>query len=96
MKQETLTQTQVETKTVTLKIDNSNTGDYTGRIYVGSQKVPCDVILDTGSSTLALDGKKYDPKQDNNAVNTGLVQVAQYGSGSWVGTVENTNVNLKV
>ena len=29
-------------------------GDYTGTIYVGSQKTPIDVILDTGSSTLAV------------------------------------------
>jgi hypothetical protein len=36
-------------------------GDYTGIIYVGSQKLPVNVILDTGSSTLAVDGTIYDP-----------------------------------
>jgi hypothetical protein len=31
-------------------------GDYTGQIFVGPQGHPMNVILDTGSSALALDG----------------------------------------
>jgi hypothetical protein len=36
-------------------------GDYTGQIFVGPSQVPRNVILDTGSSALALDGHKYQP-----------------------------------
>ena len=36
-------------------------GDYTGRINVGPTKQPMNVLLDTGSSTLAFDDKKYQP-----------------------------------
>ncbi len=79
---------------VTLVIDNSNTGDYTARIFVGSENTPCDVILDTGSSTLALDEKAYNPNSDQNAQGTGLYQFAEYGSGSWSGIVVNTDVSL--
>jgi hypothetical protein len=72
-----------------------NNGDYLGRIYVGSQRVPCDVTLDTGSSALALNGDKYDLKNDKEAINTGLVQQASYGSGSWAGVVVKTNINIE-
>src|ERR1700689_1830713 len=47
----------ISTTTVRLPITNIYLGDdYTGVIYVGSQKKPCNVILDTGSSSLAIDG----------------------------------------
>jgi hypothetical protein len=36
-------------------------GDYTGRILVGPKQKPMNVLLDTGSSALALDAKKYKP-----------------------------------
>jgi len=36
-------------------------GDYTGVILVGPAKKPMNVLLDTGSSALALDGTKYTP-----------------------------------
>ena len=45
-------------------------GDYTGTIAVGSEGKTANVILDTGSSTLALDGKFYDPEQDPDAAKT--------------------------
>ena len=36
-------------------------GDYTGVLYVGPKKKAMNVILDTGSSALALDGKNTRP-----------------------------------
>jgi hypothetical protein len=36
-------------------------GDYTALVSVGSQGKAANVILDTDSSTLALDGNVYDP-----------------------------------
>jgi Eukaryotic aspartyl protease len=81
-------------KTITLDIDNTNTGDYTATIYIGSERVACKVILDTGSSTLAIGDKVYDSNTDNDAQSTDLYQVAQYGSGSWSGPVIRTSIDL--
>src|SRR5580704_12732518 len=53
-------------------------GDYTGLIYLGSQKKPANVILDTGSSTLAIDGNSYDPTKDKTAKITDLAQEVSY------------------
>jgi hypothetical protein len=72
-----------------------NRGDYVGCLYIGSEKTPCYVVLDTGSSTLAVSKDAYNPYNDNDAKSTGLLQVAQYGSGSWEGVVFTTNVNLQ-
>ena len=68
-------------------------GDYTGTIYVGSQKTPIDVILDTGSSTLAVSGKVYDPTKDKTAAITDIAQEVGYVDGSsWVGAVVKADV----
>src|ERR1700683_5128219 len=68
-------------------------GDYTGTIYVGSQKKPCNVILDTGSSTLAIDGKFYDVKKDTSAKITDIAQEVGYADrSSWVGAVVMADV----
>jgi hypothetical protein len=69
-------------------------GDYTGVIKVGSQGKAANVILDTGSSTLALDGNFYDPSTDKNAKVTDLAQEVQYGSGAWVGAVVLTDIGI--
>lgn len=83
----------ITAKTVRLSIINK--GDYIGTFYIGSQKTPCTLLLDTGSSTLAISNKAYDPRNDANAKNTHLYQHANYGSGSWNGNVVKTNVNLQ-
>jgi hypothetical protein len=68
-------------------------GDYTGLIYVGSQKRPANVLLDTGSSSLAIESKAYDPTKDTAAQITDLAQEVGYAdNSSWVGAVVNTNV----
>ncbi len=68
-------------------------GDYTGTIYIGSQKRPINVILDTGSSTLALDGSFYDAAKDSNAKITDIAQEVGYADGSnWMGAVVLTDV----
>jgi hypothetical protein len=68
-------------------------GDYSGTIYVGSQKKPVKVILDTGSSTLAIDGTFYDVKKDTAAKVTDIAQEVGYEDGSnWVGAVVLTDV----
>ena len=68
-------------------------GDYTGLIYVGSNKLPINVILDTGSSTLAIDGTIYDPTKDQTAQLTDIAQEVAYADRSdWVGAVVLTDV----
>jgi Eukaryotic aspartyl protease len=67
-------------------------GDYTGIISVGATAQNANVILDTGSSTLALDGHFYNPSDDNSAKITDTAQEVTYGSGQWVGAVVLTQV----
>src|ERR1043165_5770374 len=70
-------------------------GDYTGRIVVGPAKVPMNVILDTGSSALALDGNKYSPALTQGDKSTRLAQTDSYGDGSsWTGAVINTTISV--
>jgi hypothetical protein len=81
-------------QTVRLPITNVYMeGDYTGTIYVGSQKTPCNVILDTGSSTLAIDGTHYNESKDKSAEITDIAQEVGYQDGSnWIGAVIKTDV----
>jgi hypothetical protein len=71
-------------------------GDYTGRILVGPHNQAMNVILDTGSSALALDGRKYRPDPAAGDKTTTLAQTDRYGDGSvgWTGAVLSTKVSL--
>jgi Eukaryotic aspartyl protease len=68
--------------------------DYTGAIMVGSGQVKLNVILDTGSSTLAVVSQDFNPSTDKGVTTTNVAQEVQYGSGSWVGAVVRTPVGL--
>jgi len=57
-------------------------GGYTGRILVGPKQQPMNVTPDTGSSALALDGKKYLPQLNDGDQSTDLAQTDSYGDGS--------------
>jgi len=70
-------------------------GDYTGEILVGPQQQPMNVILDTGSSALALDGHKYKPDLRTGDKSTQLAQTDSYGDGSsWTGAVIKTRISI--
>ena len=70
-------------------------GDYTGQILVGPQQKPMNVILDTGSSALALNGHKYTPNKAEGDVTTHLAQTDAYGDGStWTGAVIKTKISI--
>lgn len=70
-------------------------GDYTGLISLGSQKKPANVILDTGSSSLAIDGNLYDPLEDSTAEITDIAQEVGYADdSSWVGGIALTDVGI--
>src|ERR1700735_1918408 len=81
----------------TLRIPITNTGDdsdYSCQLLVGSRRVPANVILDTGSSTLAVDPSLYNAALDSNAKPTDLAQWVPYDTGGWFGPVVHTSVVL--
>lgn len=68
-------------------------GEYAATILVGAQRQPLNVLLDTGSSALALDGAKYRPAADDET--TELAQRVGYADGSnWAGAVVRTVVAI--
>jgi hypothetical protein len=70
-------------------------GDYTAQIKIGSSGTTANVILDTGSSTLAVIPKVYDVKGDTAATATALAQDVVYGTGGWAGPVVTTTIALE-
>jgi Eukaryotic aspartyl protease len=69
-------------------------GDYTGEIRVGSQGTVANVILDTGSSTLAVIPRVYDIDEDKNVSFTAYAQAVTYGTGGWSGPVLETTLSM--
>src|SRR5262252_3892691 len=69
-------------------------GDYTGEIRVGSQGAVANVILDTGSSTLAVIPRVYKVAEDKNVTLTSFAQLVTYGTGGWSGPVLQTTLSM--
>jgi len=71
-------------------------GDYTGQIMVGPEQKPMNVLLDTGSSALALDERKYAPDFARGDTSTDLAQTDTYGDGSvgWTGSVIKSTITV--
>ena len=69
-------------------------GDYTAQIRVGSAGVPANFLLDTGSSTLAINSTIYDPSTDAHMKPTPLAQDVSYDTGGWTGPVVSTDVGI--
>lgn len=65
-------------------------GAYTARILVGSERLPQNVLLDTGSASFALKMDRYDPGKDQWLRPMSLVQDVTYGAGAWAGPVVQT------
>ena len=68
--------------------------DYTARIAIGSGHAIANVILDTGSSTLAVLPCAYDGTGDTQLQATTQAQLLHYGMGGWAGPVVHTSVGL--
>jgi hypothetical protein len=91
----TLTQTAAGNTAIKIPISNVyGGGDYTAPIYIGSKKAVANVILDTGSSTLAVTQSAYQAAADTNLQPTSLAQDILYGTGGWAGPVINTTLNF--
>jgi Eukaryotic aspartyl protease len=71
-------------------------GDYTAQIAVGSEGTIVNVILDTGSSTLAVKALKYNPIKDRALKSTSYAQDVRYGTGGWAGPLVTSRVSFGV
>jgi Eukaryotic aspartyl protease len=84
-------------KPIRIPITNVYDGnDYTALLYVGSKNIPVNVILDTGSSTLAVKPSTYSAATDTDLAATSLAQLVLYGTGGWAGPVVQTSVSMGV
>jgi hypothetical protein len=82
-------------RTLRIPITNVHSGsDYSARILVGSQQVAANVILDTGSSTLAVVPSIYKASEDTDMGPSSLAQRVKYGTGEWLGPVVKTSLVL--
>lgn len=68
--------------------------DYSAKILIGSGNAVANVILDTGSSTLAVDPSVYSGAGDGNLQTTTDAQLVLYGTGGWAGPVVNTSMSF--
>ena len=82
-------------KVIRVPITNYYDGnDFSAQIFIGSKNVAANVLLDTGSSTLAVTPKVYNAAKDSQMKPTALLQQIQYGTGGWAGPVVNTSVSM--
>ncbi len=69
-------------------------GKYMMRIAVGSASQPIGVLLDTGSSILAVYQSAYDKSTDADAQTTQLLQTETFASGAFLAAVVHTPIGL--
>lgn len=69
-------------------------GGYTVRVELGSGRSPANLVLDTGSSTLAVSASAYSPGHDTALSATPWAQDIQYGAGAWAGPVLRSSLSL--
>lgn len=62
-------------------------GAYTVAMEFGSQRCPANLVLDTGSSSLARLPQGYDAARDQRLRATAYAQEVNYGVGAWAGPV---------
>ena len=69
-------------------------GKYALQIAVGSPSQPIGVLLDTGSSILAVYQSAYDKSADTDAVTTQMLQTETFASGAFLAAVVRTPIGL--
>ncbi len=67
-------------------------GAYTAEVSFGSRDCVAQLLLDTGSSTLAVSPKVYRSDTDEHRQATPLAQEVAYGQGAWAGPVLRSRV----
>jgi hypothetical protein len=84
-------------KPIKIPITNAFDGsDYSAQILVGSKQTPANVILDTGSSTLAVSPSVYSGIEDTHLKATRHAQLVEYGTGGWAGPLVTTSLTMGV
>lgn len=82
-------------KTAKLQISNYVNGvplgDYVAQIELGPEKSIANVLLDTGSSTLAVWQDKFGSAP---VIKTHYIQFVEYGTGHWAGPVLKAQVGM--
>jgi len=68
--------------------------DYSAKLYIGSGNAVANVILDTGSSTLAVDPSIYGGQNDRDLKTTTYGQLVMYGTGGWAGPIVDTSLSF--
>jgi len=69
-------------------------GGFTAAIKIGSQGATANLILDSGSSALVVQGEDYQPSEDQALAATCFAQNRTYGQGGWFGPVVKTAVAM--
>ncbi|MEO8672189.1 MAG: pepsin-like aspartic protease [Tahibacter sp.] len=69
-------------------------GAYSAKLSLGSERATANVMLDTGSSTLAVMSKTYAPNRDSSLRATALAQHVTYGKGAWAGPVLHSDIGI--
>lgn len=69
-------------------------GGFTAEVKVGSEAASAQLILDSGSSALVIQGEDYQPDGDLNLKATSYAQNVTYGAGGWYGPVVKTSVTM--
>ena len=67
-------------------------GQFAMPIAVGSQQQRVNVILDTGSSMLVVDGAIYDPSSDAGCATSQFLATGEFGSGAFHAAIVRTSV----
>ncbi|MGH7022288.1 MAG: pepsin-like aspartic protease [Caulobacteraceae bacterium] len=67
---------------------------YSAQLSIGSRGRVANVLLDTGSSTLAVQSSVYDGTGDTALSTTSFAQLITYGAGGWAGPVVATDVRF--
>ena len=76
-----------------LPISCALTGDnYVVQVKIGSASATASLVVDTGSSAMAVNANSYDPGQDAQAVTGNLAQSLYYLSGNMLGAVVQTGI----
>lgn len=69
-------------------------GGYTLQVRLGQAETPLNLVLDTGSSTLAILPRAYDAATDQDLRTTAMAQAMVYGAGAFAGPVLRSSLRL--
>lgn len=69
-------------------------GGYSTMLSLGSGQCPLNVLLDTGSSTLAVTPGRYAPQHDTQLKPSAFAQQVTYGKGDWAGPLLHTRIGF--